>query len=213
MKIALIGATGFTGAALTKEAAERGHTVTALSRNPSTDTQNDRVMAVKADVFDTDALAETLKGHDTVISAYNPGFTNPNYVEDFGKGSASIEVAAEKSGVKRLIVIGGAGSLYVAPGVQAVDTPEFPEEYRSPAGAARDYLNVLRKNDQLDWTFFSPAFEITTGERTGTFRSGLENPVFDAEGRSHISVNDLAVAVIDEAENPQHVRSRFTVGY
>ncbi|MBE7175417.1 MAG: NAD(P)-dependent oxidoreductase [Mucilaginibacter polytrichastri] len=214
MKIALIGATGFVGSAVLKEASERGHEVTALVRNPEKiTTENSNVHAVAVDIFDTDTLAERLRGHDIVISAYNPGWTNPNYTSDFGKGSASVESATEKSGVKRLLVVGGGGSLFVAPGVQAVDTPEFPEEYRSPAKAARDYLNVIRGNTTLDWTFLSPAFELTPGERTGTYRTGLENPVFDENGRSRISVEDLAVAIVDEAENPKHLRARFTASY
>lgn len=213
MKIALIGATGFTGTPLLNEAVQRGHQVTAFSRNPEKTPERENVVPEKIDVFNTEELTEKLKGFDAIISAYNPGFTNPNYTEDFGKGSESIETAAENSGVKRLIVIGGGGSLFVAPGVQAVDTPEFPEEYRSSAKAARDYLNVLRKNEKLDWTFVSPAFELSSGERTGKFRTGLENPVFDAEGRSRISVEDLAVAILDELENPQHIRERFTASY
>jgi putative NADH-flavin reductase len=213
MKIALIGATGFVGSAILNELANRNHDITAIARTPN-DTKN--VKWVKADVFNVDALAEILKGNDVIINAYNPGWTNPNYTEDFGKGSKAIQEAAKKSGVKRFITIGGGGSLFVAPGVQAVDTPDFPKEYHAAASAARDYLNVIKEEKDLDWAFFSPAFEmhagITTG-RTGKYRLGLENPVFNDEQRSILSVEDLAVVIADEAENAKHHQVRFTAGY
>lgn len=214
MKIAIIGATGFVGSTLVKEFANRGHQVTALARNPLADGTNAEF--VKADIFDTKALAEVLKGHDTIVSAYNPGWTNPNIYDDFIAGSRSIQQAVKDSGVKRLITIGGAGSLFVAPGVQAVDGPDFPAEYYPGASAARDYLNIIREEKDLDWVFFSPAFEmhqgITTG-RTGKYRLGLENPVFDDNNRSILSVEDLAVVIADEVENPKHHQQRFTAAY
>ncbi|MRX68134.1 hypothetical protein SAMN06265349_103619 [Flavobacterium resistens] len=213
MKIALIGATGFVGSAILNELADRKHEITAIARTPK-DTAN--ATWVAADIFNADALAEILKGHDVIINAYNPGWTNPNYSSDFENGSKSIQEAAKKSGVKRFITIGGAGSLYVAPGVQAVDTPEFPKEYYTAASAARDYLNVIKEEKELDWAFFSPALEmhqgITTG-RTGQYRLGLENPVFNDEQRSILSVEDLAVAIADETENAKHHQVRFTAGY
>ncbi|WP_426484118.1 NAD(P)-dependent oxidoreductase [Flavobacterium sp. 2] len=213
MKIALIGATGFVGSAILNELADRKHEITAIARTPK-DTTN--ATWVAADIFNADALAEILKGHDIIINAYNPGWTNPNYSSDFENGSKSIQEAAKKSGVKRFITIGGAGSLYVAPGVQAVDTPEFPKEYYTAASAARDYLNVIKEEKELDWAFFSPALEmhqgITTG-RTGKYRLGLENPVFNDEQRSILSVEDLAVAIADETETPKHHQVRFTAGY
>ncbi|MHC0441146.1 NAD(P)-dependent oxidoreductase [Flavobacterium sp. 3-210] len=213
MKIALIGATGFVGSAILNELADRKHEITAIARTPK-DTAN--ATWVAADIFNADALAEILKGHDVIINAYNPGWTNPNYSSDFENGSKSIQEATKKSGVKRFITIGGAGSLYVAPGVQAVDTPEFPKEYYTAASAARDYLNVIKEEKELDWAFFSPALEmhqgITTG-RTGQYRLGLENPVFNDEQRSILSVEDLAVAIADETENAKHHQVRFTAGY
>ncbi|MDR6760514.1 putative NADH-flavin reductase [Flavobacterium sp. 2755] len=213
MKIAIIGATGFVGSAILNELANRKHEITAIARTPK-DTANASWAA--ADIFNVDALAEILKGHDIIINAYNPGWTNSNYSSDFENGSKSIQEAAKKSGVKRFITIGGAGSLYVAPGVQAVDTPEFPKEYYTAASAARDYLNVIKEEKELDWAFFSPALEmhqgITTG-RTGKYRLGLENPVFNDEQRSILSVEDLAVAIADEAETPKHHQVRFTAAY
>jgi putative NADH-flavin reductase len=213
MKIALIGATGFVGSNILKELANRNHEITAIARNTKT---GSNANWIAADIFDTDALAEILKGNDIVISAYNPGWTNPNIYEDFIKGSNSIQQAVKKSGVKRFITIGGAGSLFVAPNVQAVDTPDFPKEYHAGATAARDYLNILKEEKELDWAFFSPAFEmhqgITTG-RTGNYRLGLENPVFDENQRSILSGEDLAVVIADEAENPKHHQIRFTAAY
>jgi putative NADH-flavin reductase len=213
MKIALIGATGFVGSAILNELADRKHEITAIARTPK-DTAN--ATWVAADIFNVDALAEILKGHDTIINAYNPGWTNPNIYDDFLAGSKAIQEAVKKSGVKRFITIGGGGSLFVAPGLQAVDTPNFPKEFYAGATAARDYLNVIKEEKDLDWAFFSPAFEmhagITTG-RTGKYRLGLENPVFNDEQRSILSVEDLAVVIADEAENPKHHQVRFTAGY
>lgn len=215
MKIAIIGATGFVGSNLVKEFAHRGHQVTAIARNPTAEAEGN-VKPVKADIFDTAALADILKRHDAVVSSYNPGWTNPNIYDDFIAGSRSIQQAVKDSGVKRLITIGGAGSLFVAPGVQAVDGPDFPKEYYPGASAARDYLNIIREEKDLDWVFFSPAFEmhpgITTG-RTGKYRLGLENPVFDNDQRSIISVEDLAFVIADEVENPKHHQQRFTAAY
>lgn len=212
MKIALIGA-GFTGSAVLNEALNRGVEVTVIVRNPEKVTvKNDNLRVVKADVLHED-ISGLLAGHDAVISTYNAGWDNENLYNDFIKGSESIQAAAKKSGVKRLLVIGGAGSLEVAPGVQAVDTPEFPAAWKTGATAARDYLNILKKEEQLDWTFLSPAFHLEPGQRIGKFRLGKDNPVVDANGESKISVEDLAVALLNETENPQFIRQRFTVGY
>ena len=213
MKIAIIGATGFVGSAILNELANRNHDITAIVRNPKHTTN---VKWITADIFNTSALSEALKGNDVVISAYNPGWTNPNIYEDFLSGSKSIQEAVKKSGVKRFITIGGAGSLFVAPNLQAVDTPDFPKEYHAGASAARDYLNILKEEKELDWAFFSPAFEmhqgITTG-RTGKYRLGLENPVFNDDQKSILSVEDLAVVIADEVETPKHHQVRFTAAY
>ena len=216
MKVVLIGATGFVGSAILKEALSRGHEVTAIARHPEKIKTQNNLTIVKGDVMDTDKLSETLKGNDVVVSAYNPGWTNPDIYNEFLKGSQAIQKAVKKSGVKRYIVNGGAGSLFVAPNVQLIDTHEFPDEYKPGAGAARDYLNILKNENQLEWTFVSPAIEMNPGtphERKGTYRTGLDNPVFDSNNKSRISVEDLAVAVIDEVEHSKHIRVRFTVGY
>ena len=217
MKIALIGGTGFVGTALLKEALERGHQVTVISRNPEKlSVKNKNLSVVKGDVFDENKVAELLKGHDAVISAYNPGWTNPDIYNEYLKGSEAIQRAVKKAGIKRFIVIGGAGSLYVAPGVQLIDTPQFPGEWKPGALAAREYLDIIKNEKDLEWTFLSPAIEMhqgTSGERKGHHRSGTDNPVVDEKGRSVISVEDVAVAIFDELENPQHINQRFTVAY
>jgi len=214
MKIAIIGATGFVGSNILNELSNRNHEITAIARNPKY--ENNAVVWKKADATDISGLTEALKGNDVVISAYNSGWTNPNLYDDFIAGSKAIQEAVKKSGVKRLIVIGGGGSLFVAPDLQAVDTPDFPKEYYAGASAARDYLNLIKEEKELDWAFFSPAFEmhagITSG-RTGQYRLGLENPVFDADNRSILSVEDLAVVIADETENQKHHHVRFTAAY
>ncbi len=213
MKIAIIGATGFVGSAILNELAGRNHEITAIARNPK-DTADAKWVA--ADIFNIDSLAETLKDHDLVINTYNPGWTNPNIYNDFIAGSKAIQEAVKKSGVKRFITIGGAGSLYIAPNVQLVDTAEFPKEVFEGANAARHYLEIIKEEKELDWAFFSPAIEMHQGTktgRTGKYRLGLENPVFNEEQRSILSVEDLAVVIADEAETPKHHQVRFTAAY
>ncbi|MFT3995035.1 MAG: NAD(P)H-binding protein [Dysgonomonas sp.] len=215
-KVVLIGATGFVGSHLLKELLSRGYNVTAIARSTSKiEIKNGNPKVVNVDINDVKALTEVIKGNDIVLSAFNAGWTNPNLYDDFIKGSESIEQAVKNSGVKRYIVIGGAGSLYVD-GKQLVDGPDFPSEIKPGATAARDYLTHLRSEKELDWTYFSPAPEmhqgITTG-RTGKYRLGTENPVVDASGRSFLSVEDLSVAVVDELENHKYSRQRFTAGY
>lgn len=213
MKIAIIGATGFVGSAILNELAGRNHEITAIARNPK-DTSGAKWVAT--DIFDIDSLAETLQGHDLVVNAYNPGWTNPNIYNDSIAGSKAIQEAVKKSGVKRFITIGGAGSLYIAPNVQLVDTPEFPKEIFDGANAARHYLETIKEEKELDWAFFSPAIEMHQGTktgRTGKYRLGLENPVFNEEQRSILSVEDLAVVIADEAETPKHHQVRFTAAY
>ena len=213
MKIAIIGATGFVGSAILNELADRKHEITAIARTPK-DSANATWIA--ADVYDAAALAEILKGHDVVVNAFNPGWTNPNIYDDSIRGSKAIQEAVKQSGVKRFITIGGAGSLFVAPGLQAIDTPDFPKDIYDGANAARDYLNIIKEEKELDWAFFSPAFEMHAGTktgRTGKYRLGLENPVFNEEQRSILSVEDLAVVIADEIETPKHHQVRFTAGY
>lgn len=216
MKIALIGATGFVGSAILKELVSRKHNVTAIARNTDKIPENDHTIKNSVDVMNADELALAIKESDLVISAYNPGWQNPNYVEEFAKGAESIESAVEKSGVKRFIVIGGAGTLKID-GKYVVDGENFPEWLFPAANAVKNYFaNQLSKNTKLDWEFFSPAIEmhdgITTG-RTGNYRYGTDSPVFDAEGKSVLSVEDLAVAIADEVDKKQFIRQQFTAAY
>ena len=214
MKIALIGATGFVGSAVLNEALNRGHKVTAIARDTSKiAVKNDNLTVVIADVYDTEALVKVLTGHDAIVNTFNAGWTNPNLYDDFIKGSESIGEAVKLSGVKRLLVVGGAGSLEIAPGVQLVDTPQFPAEWKTGATAARDYLNIIKKENDLDWTFLSPAIHLHPGARTGVFRLGTDQPVFDADHKSEITVEDMAVAIINELEQNQFIKKRFTLGY
>ncbi|KIA85112.1 NAD(P)-dependent oxidoreductase [Flavobacterium sp. AED] len=215
MKIAIIGATGFVGSAILNELVNRNHEVIAIARNPKND-ENVTIKWEKADINNVEELSKIIAGNDVVINAFSAGWTNPNLYTDFLEGSKAIQEAVKKSGVKRFITIGGGGSLFVAPNLQAVDTPDFPKEYYAGATAARDYLNIIKEEKELDWAFFSPAFEmhqgITTG-RTGKYRLGLDTPVFDENQRSILSVEDLAVVIADEAENPKHHQVRFTAAY
>ena len=196
----------------------RNQSIKAFARNTDKVLDSKNVAKVALDVNDVQALATDLKGADVVVSAFNAGWANPNIYEDYLKGAKAIEEATKLAGVKRLIVIGGAGSLYVndQKELQIVDTPDFPEQIKQGALAARDYYNILKQDNELDWTMFSPAPEMhqgTSGERKGTYRLGNDVPVFNAEGRSILSVEDVAVVIADEIENANHIKSRFTAAY
>ncbi len=215
MKIAVIGATGFVGSKIINELVRRNYEVLAISRD-SMVSEHENLKYVGLDIFNTDQLASQIKGYDVLISAYSSGWENPNMHEDFVNGSTSIQQAATLAGVGRYIVIGGAGSLYVTESIQAVDTDEFPEMFKPVARAAREYLNSLKQEETLNWLYFSPAFEmhpgITTG-RTGKYRHGVTNQIFDENGRSSISVEDLAVAIVDEVEEKKYNQTIFTAAY
>ncbi|KUJ54853.1 NAD(P)-dependent oxidoreductase [Chryseobacterium aquaticum] len=214
-KVAVIGATGFVGTQVVKELENRGYAVEAIVRDSSKVEQTANVSAKSIDVNNIDDLAEALKGNDAVINTFNAGWTNPNLYNDFLNGSKNIEKAVEKSGVKRFITVGGAGSLFID-GKQLVDGPDFPADIKPGATAARDYLNEIKQNETLDWTFFSPAIEMhqgTAGVRIGKYRTSLESPVFDENGRSILSVEDVAVVLVDELEQNNHIRERFTAAY
>lgn len=213
MKIALIGATGFVGSAILQEALQRGHEVTAIVRDPAKLSAQAKLHPHKADVYNEGEVARLVAGHDAVISAFNPGWSNPDIYNQQVKGTRAIINGVKKAGVKRLLFVGGAGSLEVKPGVQSVDLPGFPTEYKQGALATREALHMLMKETGLEWTFLSPSADLFPGERTGKFRLGTDQLLRDANGQSRISTADYAMAMIDEAENPKHTRQRFTVGY
>jgi len=212
MKIALIGATGFAGSALLAEAVRRGHQVTALVRHPEKAPNLPRVTSQKANVLETEELAASLTGHEVVMSAFS-GHAQADVESYFVRGFKSILQATRSARVPRLLVVGGAGSLDVAPGMQWLDAPQFPTQWKGTAEGARKALWMLREQSELDWTMLSPAAYLEPGERTGVFRLGTDQLLADKDGRSHISVADFAQAMFDELEHPKHRRSRFTVAY
>lgn len=213
MKIAVIGATGFVGSAIVKEALDRGHEVTAIVRHPEKLQPHPKLHPQKGDVYNEDELARLVTGQEAVISAFNPGWGNPDIYHLQVKGAQAIINGVKKAGIMRLLFVGGAGSLEVKPGVQALDLPGFPAEYKQGALATREALNLLRKESGLEWSFLSPSADLAPGQRTGKFRLGKDQMLKDAEGQSRISVEDYAVAMLDEVERPAHIRQRFTVGY
>ncbi|WP_261541288.1 NAD(P)-dependent oxidoreductase [Burkholderia multivorans] len=208
LNIALFGATGMIGSRIAAEAARRGHRVTALSRRPGA--AGDGITAKAADLFDPASVAAALPGHDVVASAYGPKQDDAANIVTAVK--ALVE-GARRAGLKRVVVVGGAGSLEVAPGKQLVDTEGFPAEYKAVALAHRDALDYLKTVDDLDWTFFAPAALIAPGERTGTFRTGTGKLIVDANGDSRISAEDYAVAFVDALEQRRFVREIATVAY
>ncbi len=210
MKIALIG-TGFVGTAVLDELLQRGHQVTVLARNPGKLPAREGLAVVAGNAQDAAQVAAAVRGHDAVVSAYNPGWTVPDIHDQFLAGSRAILEGVRASGTRRVLVVGGAGSLFVAPGVQLVDTPDFPADWKQAALAARQLLTEMRQEKDLEWTFLSPAILLEPGPRTGRYRLGTESPLMNGDQPGRINVADLAVALVDELERPQHVRSRFTV--
>jgi putative NADH-flavin reductase len=202
--IAIIGATGRAGSRLLEEALRRGHTVTAIARKASEKLSGRaNVKAVDVDALDAPALEKALAGHDAVFSAAHFSTVPP----------AAIIGPVNRAGVKRLLVVGGAGSLFAAPGLKVIETPNFPDAYRAEATAGGVFLDALRNEKELDWTFLSPSAEFVEGERTGKFRLGKDDLLVSTEGRSWITFEDYAIAFIDELEKPAHSRQRYTIGY
>ncbi len=212
MKIALIGASGYVGSALRNEALARGHQVTALVSNPGKLEPQSGLALTRVDVLDETALADSLRGHDAVLSAFS-GHAQADVLGYYLQGIHSIIAAVKKSGVPRLLMVGGAGSLEAAPGVLLIDTPQFPAAWKATAEGARQALELLKQEPTLDWTMLSPSAMLEPGKRTGKFRLGDGRLLVDAKGESRISLEDYAVAMIDELEKPAHSRRRFTVGY
>jgi putative NADH-flavin reductase len=213
MKAAIVGASGQIGAFIRDEALARGHYATAIVRHPEKITvQDPHLTVVKADIL-KDKVEELVKGHDAVISAYNPGWSNPDIYDEQIKGYKAIIAGVKKSGIKRLLVVGGAGSLEVAPGVLVLDITDFPEQVKGGVLATREVLCMLNEEEELEWTFLSPPASIAPGERTGHYRVGKDQLLKNEKGESKISTQDYAVAMLDELEKPQHIRERFTVAY
>jgi putative NADH-flavin reductase len=213
MKVALIGATGFVGSALLKEALDRGHAVTAIVRHPEKLEARQGLVSKAGDVYDTSSLATLIQGNDAVISAFNPGWKNPNLHDDQIRGTSSIIAAVKQAGIRRVLWVGGAGGLEVKPGVRVIDSPDMPDWVKPGSLATINALEQLRKEPELEWSFLAPSATLKPGQRTGKFRLGNDRLLVDAAGHSEISVQDYAVAMIDELERPAHVRQRFTVGY
>lgn len=213
--VVLIGASGFVGTAILNELLNRGHKVTAIVRDPAKVTaSNPNLKVIQADVTDTDVLIEASKGKDAVISAYNPGWKNPNIYEETLKNYPLIVDSVKKAGVERLLIVGGAGTLFYAPGKMVMDADDVPAKLLPGIKSLGEfYLNTLRKENDIDWIFLSPAANMTPGERTGKFRIGKDDLVVDVNGDSNISVEDYAVAMVDELEQKKHYKERFTIGY
>lgn len=214
--VLLIGATGFVGSAILSELVARGHKVTAVARNTDKVLKNDNVTPVKTDVANVDEIAKLAEGKDAIISAYNPGWAKPDIKKLIETNYPNILEAAKKSGVKRLLIVGGAGTLFVKPGLRVVDSGAIPAAIMDGVRPLGDfYLNTLTKENDIDWIFLSPAGTFDEkGERTGEFRLGKDDLIVDPKtGTSHISVQDYAVAMVDELEKPAHHKERFTLGY
>ena len=213
--VLLIGATGFVGSAVLNELVSRGHKVTAVARNIEKIATSELLDAVKEDVANVDAIAKLADGKDAIISAYNPSWTNPGIATLISENYPKILSAAKKSGVKRLLIVGGAGTLFCAPGLRVVDSGVIPEEIMGGVRPLGDfYLNTLMNENDIDWVFFSPAGVFDPqGKKTGNYRLGKDDLIVDAEGNSHISVQDYADAMVNELEKPAHHKERFTIGY
>jgi uncharacterized protein len=216
MKIVLFGATGNVGRRIAAEALRRGHEVGGVVRDPAAVQSPDpRVTLGRGDATDAESVAELVKGADAVVSAISPrpnprGLPAPRLADN----ARALIAGLRRAGVKRVLYVGGASTLEVAPGQQLLDQPGFPEIYKAEALEGREALGVWRSEAEgLDWTYLSPAIEIGPGKRTGTYRTTDERLLFDAEGKSFISYDDYAVAVLDELERPQHVGRRFGVAY
>lgn len=203
MKIAVIGASGNAGSRILREAQQRGHSVTAITRSPSSYNPQADETVREGDVKDIAGLAKALAGHDAVISSVTFEATDP----------ALLIEAIRRSGVTRYLAVGGAGSLWIAPGKLFVDSPEFPAFVLEESRCGKALLDALRSVDDIDWTMIAPSAFFEAGERTGKFRLGEDDLLVDENGRSSISYEDLAVSMIDELENPRAIKKRITVGY
>jgi putative NADH-flavin reductase len=216
MKIVLFGATGNIGQRIAAEALRRGHSVVGVVRDPGEVSPPDpRVQLVQGDATDPQSVARAARGADVMVSAISPR-PNPRgrAAPSLSKAAWALLEGARRAGVKRLLVVGGAGSLEVAPGKRLMDAPGFPDAYKAEATEGADSLAVYRAEGAgVDWTFLSPAAEIGPGERTGKYRITGDQFLADANGHSRISYEDYAVALVDELEAPKHRGARFGVAY
>lgn len=214
----LIGASGFVGSAILEEALNRGHKVTALVRNPEKiQVKNGNLTVLAVDATDVEALSKVVAGKDAVISAYNPGWGNPRLYEEILENYPKIIEGVKKAGVQRLLVVGGAGVLYVQPGMRLMDSGTLPAELKPAVnGEGELFLNVLSKENDIDWVYFAPPANLGNmgkGIRTGKYRLGTDTLLVDEKGDSFISVEDYAVAMIDELEQEAHHKALFTAAY
>lgn len=213
--IVLIGASGFVGSAILKEALDRSHYVTAVVRHPEKLTVVHKNLIVKpGDVSLRNLVAEVSTGADAIVSAFNPGWKNPDIAVETTTVYRTILEGVRRSGVNRFLVVGGAGSLFISPGKRLMDSGVMPESFLPAVRAlAEFYLIDLEAEKSIDWVFFSPAGTLEPGLRTNKFRLGKDDLIVNSNGESKISVQDYAVAMIDELEKPAHHRERFTIGY
>lgn len=214
-KIVLIGASGFVGSAILKEALNRDFEVTAVVRHPEKITiKSENLRVKKADVSSLDEVAEVCKGADAVVSAFNPGWNNPNIYDETIEVYLTIIDGVKRADVHRFLMVGGTGSLFISPGLRLMDSGDVPESLLPGVKALGDfYLNFLMKEKEVDWVFFAPAADMRPGVRSGRYRLGKDEMIVDAVGNSHISVEDYAAAMIDEVEHPEHHQEIFTIGY
>lgn len=209
MNIVLYGASGNAGSSILTELVNRGHSVTAVSRHPEKIAVGPRIKPVQDDLSDVSKIAAIVKGADAVVSAYAPPLDDTDQIID---ATGLLVQAIAQNGGPRLIVVGGAGGLFVAPGVTLHDSGYLPKEYL-PISASHIAVYKNLQDSKIDWTYFAPAGFFVPGERTGKFRLDTNNLVADAQGNSKISFEDYAIALVDELEKPQHQRERFSIGY
>lgn len=220
MKVVLFAATGRSGRTILNELVNRGHEVTAVARNLDKLPENlpDSVKSVQDDLSSAERMAQIVGSADAVVSAYGPSSSDPRYTTDQTYTDQLLDVTqrliagVEKAGHARLIVVGGCGSLWFSPGVTVLDSGHWPEPYVAIAKSHVKAFAALKASG-INWTYFSPPMSITPGERTGKFRIGDDDLIKDAEGKSRVSFEDYAVALVNELEKPAHERARFTVGY
>jgi putative NADH-flavin reductase len=210
MRVVVYGATGNSGREIVKELLSRGHEVVAVARNVAAVAAQPKLTAKSGDLSDVDKIAETIAGADVVVNAYAPPPDNTDALVEVSK--RQIEAVKKAGGKARLIVVGGAGLLEVAPGVSLIKSGHLPAEYMAIALSHEKTLGALRGSD-INWTYLSPAAFFVQGERTGKFRLGTKELVADAKGESRISFQDYAIALVDEIEKPKHERASFSVGY